>query len=501
MAVSRRDFLKGAGGAAALALSGGAVGVDRLLASGGGGHPTGKASSLGRHPHHYHSEPQLRPPAIAVADAKSALAAASGYLLLGPGSLGRIQGGPLIVNHRGQPLWFKPLPWPRWPTNFSSAVYGGVPVLAWWEGEVELPAGYGRGEGVIVDGAYNEVTRVRAVGGRVADMHEFRITPDGTAFIACYPETVPADLTAVGGPKNGRVLQSVFQEIDIATGLLVMEWRSLDHVPVTESSRHLGDPYDYFHINTVDLAPDGNLIISARHTSTLYKLDRRTGEVIWRMGGKHSDFAMTREARFAWQHDGRQLDARTFTVFDNGYDGTVRTHSESRGIVLDVDEPGRKVRLARAYYHPKTILVEAMGSVQLLPTGNVLVGWGSAPFVTEHTREGAVIWSVRMPKGEQTYRAFRVPWSGSPGGTPAIAAGRDALTGEAVLYVSWNGATGVHAWQVHSGPSPTGLRPAVIAHRHGFETAIRLQRESGYAAAVALDHRARPLGVTPTIRV
>jgi hypothetical protein len=501
VAVSRRDFLKGAGGAAALAVAGGAVGVDRLLAAGDGKHATRSHSRLGRHPHLYRSEPDLRPPAIAVAAVESRRTAEAGYLMLGPGSLGRIQGGPLMVNERGQPLWFKSLPWPRWPTNFTSAEYGGGPVLAWWEGEVQLPAGYGRGEGVIVDAAYNEVTRVRATGGRVADMHEFRLTPDGTVLMACFPQTVPADLSAVGGPKNGRVLESVFQEVDIATGRLVMEWRSLDHVPITESSRHLTDPYDYFHINTIDIAPDGHLIISARHTSTLYKLDRRTGEIIWRLGGKRSDFAMTREARFAWQHDGRQIDARTFTVFDNGYDGTARTHSESRGIVLDVDEPGRNVRLAGAYYHPKTILVEAMGSVQILPSGNVLVGWGSAPFITEHKRTGAVVWSARMPKGEQTYRAYRVPWSGSPAGAPAIAAGRDEVTGQAVLYVSWNGATAVHAWQVHSGPAPTRLRPAAVARRRGFETAIRLERDAAYAAVVALDHRARPLGMTPTIRV
>src|SRR5581483_5371910 len=114
------------------------------------------------------------------------------------------------------------------------------------------------------------------------------------------------------------------------TGRLVMEWRSLDHVPVSESSRHMGDPYDYFHINSIDVAPDGDLLISARHTSTVYKLARRTGEVIWRLGGKRGDFDVAPDARFAWQHHVRQADARTFTVFDNGYDGMTRSHDESR---------------------------------------------------------------------------------------------------------------------------------------------------------------------------
>ncbi len=495
---TRREFLAGAGGsAAALALGGGVFAADRLLASGKGKPGTRTASSEGRHAHHYHSAPDLRPPAVSVAGPIRD----SGLLLLGPGYLGRIQGGPLIVNRRGEPLWFAPTPADKWPTNFTTAEYLGEPVLAWWEGVVQLPVGYGRGEGVIVDGSYSEITRVRAVGGRVADMHEFRLTSDGTALLTCFPDTVPADLSSLGGPRQGRVLGSVFQEVDIATGRLVMEWRSLDHVPVTESGRHMEDPYDYFHVNSIDVAPDGHLLISARHTSTVYKLDRRTGEVIWRMGGKRSDFDVAPNARFAWQHHVRQADARTFTVFDNGYDGHTRSHDESRGLVLNVDEARRTVRLAGAYYHPDTILVEAMGSVELLPDGNVLVGWGSAPFVTEHTRTGTVLSDVRMPKGEQSYRAFRRAWAGNPAETPAIAAGRDRLTGAPVLYASWNGATDVHAWQVHAGPTPSRLRPARTARRRGFESSIRLQREAGYAAVVALSRSGRQLGVSRTIPI
>src|SRR5437764_3899005 len=121
-----------------------------------------------------------------------------------------------------------------------------------------------------------------------------------------------------------------------------MKGRGVEHVPVTECYRPLHEPYDYLHVNSIDVAPDGHLLISGRHTWALYKLDRRTGEVIWRLGGKRSDFALEPAARFAWQHDARQLDAGTISLFENGADGRVRTKTESRGLVLGIETGDRK---------------------------------------------------------------------------------------------------------------------------------------------------------------
>ena len=104
------------------------------------------------------------------------------------------------------------------------------------------------------------------------------------------------DLSSVGGSTSGLVIDGVVQEIDIASGKVLFEWHSLDHVPLDESHQPVPasatTPYDYFHINAVSPDEDGNLLISSRHTWTVYKLDRHSGAVIWRLGGKNSDFAL-----------------------------------------------------------------------------------------------------------------------------------------------------------------------------------------------------------------
>ena len=156
-------------------------------------------------------------------------------------------------------------------------------MLTWCDGGVDY----------IVDSSYHVIATVHAGNGLDADGHEFALTPQGTALITIYHE-VPYDLSSVGGPKDGTVVDGIVQEIDVATGRVLFEWHSLDHVPLAESYAPVtrNDAYDYFHINAVNLDNDGNLLISGRHTWTVYKVDRHTGQILWRLGGKRSDFKL-----------------------------------------------------------------------------------------------------------------------------------------------------------------------------------------------------------------
>ncbi len=446
----------------------------------------------------FRSRPDLRPPPVAVGGGATASAAANdGYAFLAPTPLGQAQVGPLIVDPAGEVIWFRPMGGGHWAMNFQVQEYRGEPVLTWWEGRVINP-GYGQGEGVIFDSSYREVARVRAGNGRSADLHEFQLTPQCTALITCYPRTVRADLSSIGGPKNGQVQDSVIQEIDVESGRVLFEWRGLDHLKVSETYVGPGGLCDYLHANSIDVTPDGHLLVSARHTWTVYKLNRHTGRVMWRLGGKRSDFALGHGTRFSWQHDARMLSADEVTLFDDGA-GAQRTEPDSRGIVLTLDHRQRRVRLTRAYHNPRPVLAWAMGSMQTLADGNVVIGWGTAPVMSEFTAAGAQLARMQMPPGRNSYRAFRLPWSGTPVTPPAVAA--RAAAGGTTVYASWNGATGVAGWEVAVGPSPAALTTVTVAPRHGFETAIVVPGAAGYAAVMALDAAGRRLASSRPIRL
>jgi hypothetical protein len=175
------------------------------------------------------------------------------------------------------------------------------------------------------------------------------------------------------------------------------------------------------------------------------------------------------------------------TLFDNGTDGPIQTERQSRGLVLRIDESRRRVALRDEYTSPHRPLAGAMGSVQILSSGRVTVGWGVAPFTSEFAADGALLIDYALPEGMYSYRALRHPWSGGPHHRPAVAARRDPQNGTPIMYASWNGATEVTDWQVNSGSKHDQLHPLGIATRRGFETIIPLDPHLRYASVTALD--------------
>jgi hypothetical protein len=508
-------LLRGAGAVAALA---GAGGADALLGSSGQKIPrissfparrTGPVRA-------FHSRPDLRPPLVTSTAERTAEAFGredsdaipgdpNGFLFLAPGPIsleGSKQYGPLIVDREGEPVWFRPLGQGLEATNFQTAQYRGEAVLAWWEGKV-LPTGYGQGEVVIADHSYREVSRVRAANGRSADLHALCLTPEGTVLFTCYPELVPADLSSLRGPRRGQVLQSVIQEVDIASGRLLSEWRSLEHVPLSGSYQPVDPryPYDYLHVNSISPASDGNLIVSARHTWSVYKLGRHSGELMWTLGGPHSQFRLDPRAQFSWQHDARQHPNGMLTIFDNGANGPTETERQSRALVLDVDETHRTVALRHSYTISKPLISTSMGSVQILGSGNVIVGWGTAQHTSEFAPDGRLLFDTSLPSDTYSYRGMWLPWKSVPRHSPAIAASPDRRTGAKMIYASWNGSTEVRAWRVDAGSRSDALHPIGIATRRGFETVIPLDPKFRYAAVTGIDHGGSTLTRSETVRV
>jgi hypothetical protein len=504
--VTRRQLLRGAGTAAALAAAGvGGLEFLRVAAHPRRIHsfslkPTGTVRA-------FHSRPDLRPPTV-TASAEPAVEVFGvgdppGFLFLGPGPVslsGSQQYGPLMVDRHGEPVWFRPVAPGLEVTNFATANYRGEPVLLWWEGTI-LGSGYDRGEAVIVDRSYRELARVRAANGRAMDLHAFWLTPQGTALFSCYPETVQADLRSIGGGRRAGVLESIIQEVDVASGQLLFEWRSLQHVPVNESYQPLSEPYDYLHANSITPTPDGNLLVSGRHTWTIYKLERRTGKVIWKLGGKHGQFRIGPGVQFSWQHDARQLSDRLLTVFDNGSNGRVQTEKQSRGLVLEVDEVRRSAVLQAAYVNPKAGQATSMGSVQILPSQRVVVGWGTAAHTSEFAGDDSPFFDASLPSGMYSYRALWLPWQGAPRHKPAVARAPDHDSDDKLIFASWNGATEVSDWRVNAGPTVDRLRPIGIASWRGFETVIRMRPGHKFVSVTALDSAGRQLSRSDPIRL
>jgi hypothetical protein len=433
---------------------------------------------------HFHSRPELRPPSLVVS-ATSALAG-PGDIFAAPYS-GPGPAGPMIFDETGNLVWSDPLPSGA-SANLQVQQLGASSVLTWWQGRITTQ-GFGQGEEMIYDSSYREVGRVHAGNGLKADLHDFHITPQGTALLTAF-DPIDCNLSALGGPAGGAVSDTVMQELDLKTGLVRREWHSLDHVRLADSysnANHATEawPYDYFHLNSFQQLPDGRTLISSRNTSALYELSTQTGQVLTRIGGKHPTFKLGAGASTAYQHDAYLQPNGTISIFDNG--GIPRVHSQSRGIVVALNAAAKSETVLAQYEHPTPLSADSQGNMQTLPGGDVFIGWGSSPYFSEFSPSGKLLFDAHMHGTYQSYRAYRFPWTGTPTEAPAIAASAASASSPVTVYASWNGDTRTASWRLLAGPGAAQLAPVASAARSGFETTISTPRPAAYVQVQALD--------------
>jgi hypothetical protein len=461
-------------------------GVDRKAAASNAAKPATNATLK--------TLPDLHPPVLRID--KAAVGTAAGYVFVAEKGGKTRPSGTVIADNKGRIVWYHEVPSGLEATDFRTQTYHGKPVLTWWQGIISK-AGIGRGSYVVYDASYQQIATVKAAHGLEGDLHEFQLTPRGTAYISVYHE-VPVDLRSVGGPKNGYVEDSIVQELDIRTGKVVFEWNSLDHVALSESIQANREPalhatkkrpLDYFHVNSIADGPGGTILVSGRNTSALYLL-RRDGSIVWRLGGKRSDFGPAAAVKFRYQHNARFHGATTISLFDNG--AIPKEEPYTRPLVLKLDPVKKTAQVVKTFVHPTKISSPFEGSLELLPDGGAFVGWGGVRKVTEFTAAGKVRFQMTLPYGD-TYRGFRLRWAGNPAGKPIV-----ALDGDRV-YASWNGKRGIARWQVLAGSDADHL--AVIASRpwSGLETVVGVETPPKAVAVRALDASGNTLGSSETL--
>ncbi len=486
---SRREFLTLAAGGAALAVFGRGVASGRaaslpVLASASGAELTDGVLR-------FHSRPDLQAPQVVI---DTPVRGQLGGLVVTEAHKGASQSGPLILDHNGRIVWFNPVAAdpssPQRAFNVNVSTYRGRPVLSWWQGVVtgSHGIGYGLGHYEIVDTNYRQVAQVFGHQGFQGDLHEFILTPEGTALFSCYGTAV-ASMRIGGVVHRVPYLFGVVQEVDVATGKLLFHWRTDQHVPLSDSYMtpvlKPGWTWDYFHINAISIDPtDNNLVISGRNTCACYKVNRRTGKMMWRLGGKHSDFQMGAGTRFNFQHDVNIHAGEVLTLFDNE-GGPPQMAAHSRALVLNVDQRRRRVRLQHAFKHQPQVYSDALGSVQPLAGGDWFVGWGRSSYFTKYSGNGTVLFDGHLSAGTNSYRAFLKSWNATPTTAPDLVA--TAAGGTTTVYASWNGATALAGWRVLGGASAAQLTAIGSATVIGFETAITVSQAPACLAVQALD--------------
>ncbi len=486
----------------------GFVAID-FAAAGGPGAPIGTYTTRGAYT--FVSASGLHPPKIRVEAAAAPAALAPGYVLaanffdLTDGPIAG-QSGPMILDRGLRPVWFRPVPKDVVASNLSVQTYKGEPVLAWWQGVVTSTGATESGEIVVVDRNYRTVATLTGKDGWILTLHDLEIRGDHAWVTA--NRNVPMNLTHYGGANNGALVDSAVQEYSLSTGKLLYSWDAFDHIPLSESRSPPptnGFPWDAYHVNSIDLEGSGKLLVSMRDTWAAYQIDLPSGRIEWTLGGKHSTFRFGPNADFQWQHDVVLGRSGEVTLFDDhccevtGAGTYLSPQGPSRGLVLRLDVAQRTARLVRAYRHDGELHAAYMGSFQRVAGGNVVVGWGAEPYISEYTQDGRVLLDGVLPSPDLTYRAVVEKWLGVPHALPAAAARVEG--GRETVYASWNGSTQIAFWRVLAGASASQIAPVAHRAKAGFETAIRVPGRQRVVEVQALDRSGRVLATSRPVTV
>lgn len=428
--------------------------------------------------------PALHPPKLEIEGKPVTGRLESGYILTAnffnlnaPPIIG--QSGPLILDNKLQPVWFKPVREDVVASNLALQTYEGKPALSWWQGVVTNTGATESGEDIVVNDHYEQVAKLKGVDGWKITLHEMIISGHD-AWVTANKD-IPMNLSRWGGAYNGALIDSAVQEYDLRTGKLIRSWDALKHISLSESEATLptnGFPWDAYHVNSIQLVGKQAFLVSMRDTWTAYLVNMKTGKIEWRLGGAKSSFKIGKGAEFRWQHDVRLHPGGIVTMFDDhccqltGGGKYVKASEPSRALVLRLNEGAHTATKVTQYGQGYGIESDYMGDLQLLNNGNVFVGWGSKPYMTEFSKSGEPLLEGKLPGEDLTYRATLAKWVGLPNYPPAGAAKRHG--GTTTVYASWNGATEVRSWRVLASEGAGTAKLIATAAWSGFETKIPL---------------------------
>lgn len=322
------------------------------------------------------------------------------------------------------------------------------------------------------------------------------------------------DLTPYGGPADGYIQDFAIQEIDLDTNQLLFFWDALDHIPLTDSYQSASSAvesdniWDVYHLNSIGLTDSvDDLIVSSRSTWTIYRINKPTGNIVWRLGGMQSTFAIESGGEFSWQHDARFLPGNLVSLFDDNSNGSPGPVPPSHGLILELDLDNLTASIYRTYYHDPNISVSSQGNLQSLPNGNKFVGWGQSEYYSEYNEAGNtegnpamnLLYAAQFPSTNYSYRAYRNDWIGIPFYPPSI--GLTTSSGQVTVYASWNGSTETVQWRVFSGHKPKKLSLAGSAAKDGFETAIPVSAKGPYFQVKAINSIGQVIGESKVVKL
>lgn len=348
------------------------------------------------------------------------------------------------------------------------------------------------------------------------NMHEFTTVEDGTKalYLTVTPKKASEEFSAAIDYEGKCWAQyDGFVELDTETWEPTFLWNAYGHIGLDESFVTQdspeercdgGKPWDFLHFNSIDKFANGDYLLSGRRSNALYRISRKDNSIVWRLGGRKSDFDLKDGLMFSGQHSAKIYEENgkhlLISFLDNAYGpgDPQTTNDASRGLLLSLDTKAMTAELVQEFKHPQHGYAEGQGNLQWLPDGHAWISWRDKALQTEHAADGTLLMEASFKAGVRTYRSFKSYWVGRPSSPPdvrsAAVQSKDG-TRSTIVSMSWNGATEVEEWNVYKTDSVGGHKKLVAnVPRNGFETGVWIDGYIPNIVVEAINYAGTALG-------
>lgn len=377
--------------------------------------------------------------------------------------------------------------------------------------------GTDKGFGYVLDQHFEQKYKVGVVNDLSAfNMHEFNILDGGESALACSYKSQYTDLSALGRPDDHSwIVAGGILELDTKTGEVLFEWSSFNNVLVDESVKIYQNSYpsdrpgwDYIHVNSVDKNSVGDYLLSARFMNSIYYISKE-GEIVWRLGGKQSDFEM--DFTFSKQHHANFIESNgthhVISFLNNASDEAENEEDVSSALYVEIDTAASPMtaKVIKRIERPDGGLTRLRGNVQTLPNNNTFVGWSESGYHSEHDPDGNLLMEAKFVSTRlSSYRSYKFPFTGRPNTPPDVVSsvyGTDEEDLTTIFHVSWNGATDIASWNFYARSEEGGDAVSIgNTTKTDFETMYIADGYLDWVSAEAVDKDGNVLGTSEVQR-
>ncbi|WP_291285110.1 aryl-sulfate sulfotransferase [Flavobacterium sp.] len=288
-----------------------------------------------------------------------------------------------IVDYKGNLRWYHTVEGTGFKVTHFTKDQSIIAIL----GKNDEPTSYGS-EILEINLQGDTLTHIKKGQGDLKQViHHEIIKKSANEIVTLFVDTRITDLRSIGGKQKDTINGDGILILD-KKGKQLWKWSVFDDLDPMKDKKLLQTKKDWMHANSLNYDKDGNFLISFYNNGQIWKIDAKTGKVIWKLG-RGGNLNLSKDIDFSQAHAAHINPEGSLMFFDNGVD-----KKQSSVFALKVDEKAKTVKLDFHIQLPKDIYNDRMGSAYMIDKETILACCSKRHITVLTNKKGVLLWAL-----------------------------------------------------------------------------------------------------------